>query len=176
MAGGSDQFPHYETKPEGQRRTEDAREDVAGAAEQVRRAAQETGARAREAGEEAVDAAADQARARKEQATNSLRRVADELDHAADACSDEDGWARGLLAQGAASLRNASGYLSGHRLEDLARDTETYARNNPAAYLGASIAAGFVLARLGKTATARARGATSSDIDGGRTGAGGYNL
>lgn len=171
----ADQSPHYQSSPEAQRRTEDAREDVADAVQKVRRAAEETGARAKEAGKEAADAAADQARAQKRQATNSLRRVADELDHAADACRDEDAWARGLLSQGAASLRNASGYLSGHRLEDLTRDAETYARNNPAAYLGASIAAGFVLARIGKTATARARGATSSDIAGGRTGDG-YNL
>lgn len=141
-----------------------ARDDLASAAEHTKRAAEEAGAQAKHAAEhiaeDAKDAAMDEAREAKSAGANSASRVAEELDRAASNCREDDVWAQKLLAEGASSLRTASHYLSGNRVEDLLRDGESFARKNPAAYLGASVAAGFLLARLGKTATARAVGDT----------------
>lgn len=136
-----------------------ARSDIADAAEESKRAAQEAAGSVQQA---ATDQAEEAAHEAKTAAAGSATRVAKELEEAAARCSEDDTWAQGLLKEGASSLRTASGYLSGNRVDELLRDGEAFARNNPAAYLGASIAAGFMLARVGKVATARATGTSAN--------------
>ncbi len=148
------------------RGVEEAREDVAGALGHARHAAEQVGGRLKEAGQSAAaDVAAkvkEGASHKKDQASGSIRRVADGLDRAAD--NEEDEWARKMLHVGAASLKQASGYLSGFQVDDIVRDTEAFARRNPAAFLGASVALGFLLARIGKTAAVRAKGGSNEEF------------
>lgn len=141
----------------GVRRSMDTVRDELG---EVRQTAGEVGARLKEAGAQAVSGVADKVKLeaghKVDQATGSINRIAEELDRAASNCSENEEWASKVFAAGATSLKEASGYLSTHRIEDIMHEAESFARRNPLAYLGATVAAGFLLSRVGKTAAARA--------------------
>lgn len=144
--------------PEGEMRQ--ARRDLEEAGRETKQAAREIADETKraigEAAETAKEKAADRTEEAKHEALTSAQRVASELERAARQCGDEDRWAREILLTGASSLKTAAGYLSANRIDALMRDGERLARDNPAAFLGASVAAGFLIARLGKTAAARA--------------------
>lgn len=129
-------------------------------AQEIRNAAHDAGeagkaamadmkARLGEQGGEKVDAATTTA-------GDSLRQVADQLRQAGDNLGEDQGWARQAFSHGAEGLERVSGYLRDGRLDDFARDLQTFARSNPAAFLAGSVAIGFLAARMAKTATERA--------------------
>ena len=127
---------------------------------EVRQTAEQMRERLKDAGSQAVSGVADKVRleagAKVDEATGSFRRIANELDRAAESCSTNEEWASKLFTAGASSLKSVSDYLSGTQLEDLVREGEAFARRNPVAFIGGTIAAGFLLSRVGKTAASRA--------------------
>lgn len=101
-----------------------------------------------------------------------IHRVAGDIKGAADSLDQDARWASEALTRGAKALDQISGYVSGNRMNAMLQDGEGFARKNPAAYFAASVAAGFLLARLAKTAAVRAGGAHSADWDNGLRGRG----
>lgn len=133
---------------------------VKGELGEVRQTADHMRERLKDAGVQAVSGVADKVRleagAKVDQATGSFRRIASELDRAAESCATNEEWASKLFTAGATSLKSVSDYLSGTQIEDLVREGEAFARRNPVAFLGGTIAAGFFLSRIGKAAASRA--------------------
>lgn len=127
---------------------------------EVRETAGDIRERLKEAGAKAMSGVADKIRteasAKVDDASGSFNRLATELDRVATNCSDNEKWAAKLFSAGASSLKSASDYLSTRRLDDFVREGEDFARRNPVAFVGATIAAGFLLSRIGKTAAIRA--------------------
>src|SRR5262249_4653104 len=72
-------------------------------------------------------------------------------------------WANEALSRGAKALDSLSDYVSGRGLNSILHEGEEFAKKNPAAYFAATLAAGFLVARLAKTAAARAGGTRSAD-------------
>ena len=137
-----------------------AASEISSAVGEVKTAAGEAGHRLKEAGASAAASIAgtvrDEATYRKDRVSGSIQRIASEMERVATNVGEEDQWASALLTKGASSLTKASGYLSSARIDDLLRDGESFARRNPAVFLGASVALGFLLARVGKAAAMRA--------------------
>lgn len=125
-----------------------------------REAREATRQAASEVGRAVKDEAGRQAEHGKERVSDTLDRLASEIDSAAQSLSDDDAWAREALRRGAGALHSASDYLSGKRVNTLLQDSQEFARRNPTAYFSASVATGFVLARIAKTAALRAQQAT----------------
>jgi hypothetical protein len=133
---------------------------AADAAKKVGRAA---AADAKEIGGSIARQAGESVETAKSRLGDSLHRVADTVQHAADGLDNDARWANEALTRGAKALDALSGYVSGHGVNSIIHDGEEFARKNPAAYFAASLAAGFLVARLAKTAAARAGGTRSAD-------------
>ena len=94
--------------------------------------------------------------------------IADRLDAAAKAIhksgeqleGDQD-WIAGLVERGADELAALAATLRGNDLKGLMGSLEDLARRQPAVFVGASMAAGFAMVRLGKVA---ASGMTRDDL------------
>jgi hypothetical protein len=61
-----------------------------------------------------------------------------------------------LVDRAARQVDRASGYVRGSEVKDMVRDAEDLARRRPAAFLGGTFAAGFLLARFLKSSGERA--------------------
>lgn len=98
---------------------------------------------------EKAEASAVRAGATVQDAATALRRVADDVqgDHA---------WMGSALRKSAEGLEAASDSLSGGDVSRALSNLDGFARRQPAVFLGASLALGFALARVGKTAIERA--------------------
>lgn len=88
-------------------------------------------------------------------AASSLRRAADDVD-------GEHAWISTLLRKSADGLEGASHSLSGGDVNRALTQLNSFARQQPAVFLGASVALGFVLARIGKTAVENGRGESTA--------------
>lgn len=86
----------------------------------------------------------------------SLQQIAEQLRQAGDNLGEDQGWARQGFVQGAAGLERVSSYLRDGKMDDFARDLQSFARGNPAAFLAGSVALGFLAARVAKAAAERA--------------------
>jgi hypothetical protein len=95
--------------------------------------------------QEKVHEGAERARSSAQSTTSALRRAADdvEVDNALIGTG---------LRKAADLLEQATGHINGGDLSRTLDGLNTFARRQPALFLGASLALGFVLARLGKTA------------------------
>lgn len=140
---------------------------AADAAKQVGRVA---AADVKEMGGSVVREAGESLEAAKARIGDTLHRTADNIKHAADSIDEDARWASEALSRGARALDSISGYMSGNRMNAMLQDGEGFAKKNPAAYFAASVAAGFIVARLAKTAAARAGGTRSADWDNGLRG------
>ncbi len=92
-------------------------------------------------------------------ATQSAQKVADNaqgvassLRRAADDVQDDQAWLGAALRKSADALEHATGSLQGGDLNRALSELNGLARRQPALFLGASLALGFALARVGKTA------------------------
>lgn len=139
----------------------------ASAAEAAKKVTRVAAADLKEAGGSVVREAGESLEAAKERLGEQVHRVADNIQHAADSIDEDARWASEALSRGAKALDHISGYMSGNRMNALLHDGESFARRNPAAYFAASLAAGFLVARLAKTAAARAGGTHSADWENG---------
>lgn len=108
-----------------------------------------------------------------------VERVVDGADHAASAlrraADDIEGdnrWVGAALRKSADGLEQATRALSGGDISRVLDDLNGFARRNPAVFLGASVAIGFALARVGKTAAEEVRTSGPAGPDG-STGDGG---
>lgn len=81
-------------------------------------------------------------------ASSALRRAAAEVD---------DSWVSAALQRSADGIEAAAQSLSGRDLSEIAEEVDAFARRQPALFLGASLALGFVAARLAKTALEQTR-------------------
>lgn len=109
-------------------------------------------------GEKKVEAASDGA-------AEALRAVAAQLHGAAGGLNGEQAWAEKAFRTGAAGLERVSDYLSTGQFDDFAKDLQTFAKANPAAFLAGSVAVGVLVARIGKTAVRHAADAGSPAAD-----------
>lgn len=127
----------------------DAARRIKEAASHVKDAATTAIDRGREAAVTKVQAAvsegADRARSSTESTSSALRRAAADL-------QDDNAWIGTGLRTAADYLEKAGGQLLDGDLNRVADNLNSFARRQPALFLGGSLALGFIIARLGKTA------------------------
>lgn len=104
--------------------------------------------RGKEAAAATVEKGAEQARSTADSAASALRRAADDVE-------SDNRWIGSALRKSAEGIERASRSLDGGDLSRALDDLNGFARRNPALFLGASLALGFALARVGKTAMER---------------------
>lgn len=113
--------------------------------------------RGKEAAASTVEKGAERARSSAQSTAGALRRAADDVE-------TDNRWIGSALRKSADGLERAATSLEGGDISRAVDDLNGFARRNPALFLGASLAVGFALARVGKTAVERASdGATDSD-------------
>jgi hypothetical protein len=104
--------------------------------------------RGKEAAASTVEKGAEQARSSAESAAYALRRAADDVE-------PDNRWIGSALRKSAEGVERAARSLEGGDISRTVDDLNGFARRNPALFLGASLAVGFALARVGKTAVER---------------------
>lgn len=115
---------------------------------------------AKEAGKDLGGAVVDMGEERAEQGRERVYRSLDAAagrlkDAGTDLCGSDERFAGELISRAATGLTGAADYLRNHRTSDLMHDIQDFGRKNPAAFLGLTAAAGFILARVGRTAVER---------------------
>jgi hypothetical protein len=125
-------------RPDADAAVDDAARRIKDSAQSV--AEQASGA-VKEKADESVQRVADNA----EGVAQSLRRAADDVD-------GEQSWLATGLRKSADALERATSSLKGGDINRALNDLSGFAHRQPALFLGASVALGFALARVGKTA------------------------
>ncbi len=149
-----------------------AGEAVLQVGEQARQSGMQAAGQARELGHEAADRGASlvtDVRARAESAAESGKNsLADQLEDVAKAVhrsgaqlEGHQDWAAHLVERGAAELGTLANTLRTNDLRGLMGGLQDLAMRQPALFAGASLAAGFALARVGRLAVA---GASKDDL------------
>lgn len=100
-----------------------------------------------------------------ERLATSAKSTADALRRAAIEMDGENAWIGAALRKSADGLDRATRALADGGLSSGVADLNTFARNQPAIFLGASLALGFALARVGKTAIEATNDSTSPRYD-----------
>jgi hypothetical protein len=115
--------------------------------------------RAAELAADVKSEAASAAEQQKGRAAEQVDRVADSAYRTADALrNSQQGWLADMVERGADELTDFAGRLRGNDLQGLLQQIEAFARRQPALFAGASIAAGFAIARMARIATDQATG------------------
>jgi hypothetical protein len=121
----------------------------ADSARRVKEAATNVIDRGREAAmtkvQETVNHGAERARTTVQSTSGALRRAADDL-------QDENAWIGTGLRKAADWLEQTTDQIGQGDINQVVDNLNSFARRQPALFLGASLAAGFVIARFGKTA------------------------
>lgn len=102
--------------------------------------------------ERGKQAASDAATKGAERVSSSAETTASALRRAAADVEDDNRMIGTALRKGAESIERAAQSLQGGDLSRVVDDLNGFARRQPALFLGASVALGFALARVGKTA------------------------
>lgn len=97
-----------------------------------------------------------------ERVANSAQSAASALRRAAGDVEAENAWIGTALRKSADGLEQATRSLAGGDVSRGISDLNAFARRQPAIFLGASLALGFALARVGKTAIEAATEDTSA--------------
>lgn len=131
-------------------------ESGASLTDQAKQTVQNTAQQAKEQGGHLLEQAKEQLRGKvtdgKEQAAGSLESVAVALRETGDSLRSQDQSPfAGLLDTAAGAVENVSNYLRDHEVEDLVREVEEFGRRQPALFLGAAFALGFMAARFLKS-------------------------
>ena len=154
--------------------------------QKVGEAARDAGVQAKQAGADAVEKAKEVARDAKQRGASLVDAVSEKASLAAEAQKDslagqlesvaravhstgeqlegQQDWIAHLVERGAAELRGLANTLRTNDLQSLLGELEGLARRQPALFVGASMAAGFALARVGKVAVS---GAAQAGTDSG---------
>lgn len=109
------------------------------------------------------DAAKQKAEQGAESMAQSAQNTASALRRAADNVQPDSAWVGNVLRKSADSLDSATRSLADGDLSRGVSDVNAFARRNPALFLGASVALGFALARVGKTAIERSTNDDSNE-------------
>ncbi|SOD60940.1 hypothetical protein SAMN06297387_102354 [Streptomyces zhaozhouensis] len=116
------------------------------------------------------DRADEQAKAQSQRAADRVRQIADELSDLADK-APESSPTRSLVAKAAEGGHRAAGYLDKHGLNGLLEETQRFAKQRPAAFVGATALAGLAVGRMakaGRDANGSSNGSSSAPgTDGG---------
>ena len=129
----------------------------ADAARRIKESASTVIERGKDAAASTIEKGAEQARTSAESAAHALRRAADDVE-------PDNRWIGSALRKSAEGVERAARSLEGGDISRTVEDLNGFARRNPALFLGASLAVGFALARVGKTAVERSSdGADTSD-------------
>ncbi len=113
--------------------------------------------------EHGKDAAMQKANEGAERVASSAQSTASALRRAADDVQEENAWIGKALRKSADGLDQATRSLAGGDVSRGISDLNAFARRYPAIFLGASVALGFALARVGKTAIERVTDDTSQE-------------
>lgn len=98
---------------------------------------------------------------RKEELAEELEDVAKAVHRSGEELKGHQDWVAGIIERGADELGSLASTLRDNDLKALLGKIEDLARRQPAVFLGASIAAGFAMVRLGKVVAA---GASQEDL------------
>ena len=139
-----------------------AREAGANALDQARDVAQEAQARAASVADTIGKQAASIAEARKETLADTLEDVAKAVHRSGEQLEGHQDWVAHLVERGAAELNGLATTLRRNDLQGLLNDLGSLARRQPALFVGASMAAGFALTRIGRLAVEGASQAASA--------------
>ena len=156
---------------DGAKKAGDAAEQAAG---QAREAGADAVSQAKDVARDAKDRASSLASDAKETATSAAEtqkdNLAGQLDSFADAVhrsgeqfEGEQDWVAKLVKRGSDELGALADTLRANDLQSLVGNLDGLARRQPALFLGASVIAGFALARIGKVAVSGALPADGSD-------------
>ncbi len=104
----------------------------------------------------AKDAATEKLEQGAERVSNSAQTAASALRRAADDVAGDNPFIGSALRKSADGLERATQSLAGGDVNRVLGDLNGFARSQPAVFLGASLAIGFALARVGKTAIEQA--------------------
>lgn len=114
---------------------------------------------ARSLGEEARDRASGYVEEGKQAVTESLEAFAQAIRRASDELSERDQtMAAQVIRQGASTLERLTRSISGTNMEDMIGQVRTFARNNPTAFIGATMLVGFAMARFARASSRPQRG------------------
>ncbi len=138
-----------------------AQQAGAQAVHQAKDVAQEAVARGSALAGEAKDRVASAAEAQKGGLADRLEDVAQAVYRSGEQLEGHQDWVAGLVERGAAELTVLARTVRSNDLQGLMGNLQDLARRQPALFAGASLAAGFALARVGKIAAA---GASSADL------------
>ena len=118
------------------------------ARERLRGAADEAGSQARGFAERAKDRVGAEVDSRKDQVADRVEGFSDRLHQSADDLREDEAWLSRILDSGASQLDDFAGVLRQRDLPSLARSVESFARRQPALFLGLSVTAGFLVSRF----------------------------
>ena len=135
---------------------EQARQAGAGALDQARDVAQEAKSRATSALGTIGEQASSVAEAQKANLAERLEDVAKAVHKSGEQLEGHQDWVAKLVEQGADELTSLATTLRSNDLQSLLGDLGSLARRKPALFVGASMAAGFALTRIGRLAVSDA--------------------
>lgn len=113
--------------------------------------------------ERGKEAASQKAHEGVDRVANSAQNTASALRRAASDVETDNAWVSEALRKSADGLEQATRSLTGGDYTRGVADLNAFARRQPAIFLGASLALGFALARVGKTAIEAATEDTTTD-------------
>lgn len=138
-----------------------ARQAGARASADARDVAQEARQRGQGLAADVKDRVLAAAEDRKESVADQLEDVAKAVFRSGEQLEGHQDWMAGMVERGAAELRSLASALRGNDLQGLLGNLEDLARRQPAVFVGASMAAGFAMVRVGRLAAA---GASRADL------------
>ena len=115
---------------------------------------------------EAKDAALSTVEAQKSRLADQVESLAESVQRSGEALEGEQDWVAKLVERGARELGGLADTLRTNDLQSLVGSLDGLARRQPALFLGASVVAGFALARVGKIAVS----GTTGSMHGGGSG------
>ena len=83
-------------------------------------------------------------------AANFVEQLAQTVQRSGEQFEGKQDWIASAVGRGAAELNTLAGSLRDKDLGELAGEAQAFARRQPALFMGAALAAGFAVARLGK--------------------------
>lgn len=124
-----------------------------GAISQAKDVAQDAMSRASSVAGALGDKASTAAESQKSQLADKLEDVARAVHRSGEALEGQQDWVAHMVERGAAELSTLATTLRTNDLQSLLGDLGSLARRQPALFVGASMAAGFALTRVGRLAT-----------------------
>lgn len=134
----------------------DASQRVKDAAQSVKDTAGTVLERGKQLAGDAAQKGAERANSAAQSTSSALRRAADDVE-------GDNRMIGSALRKGAETIERAAQSLQGGDISRLVDDLNGFARRQPALFLGASVALGFALARVGKTAIEQSGDNAASD-------------